>query len=79
MWYFQVKQHEFREQFRKTAPFTYDSKRVYPMLDQVIRIYDVIMYIPNVFGRTFDVSLQMQGITCIYMYTYCTHIAPVLV
>jgi dynein heavy chain len=31
---FDVKQHDFRESFRKTAPFLYDSERVYHRLDK---------------------------------------------
>ena len=31
----QVKQHEFREDFRKTAPFMFKSENVYEKLDKV--------------------------------------------
>ena len=37
----QVKQHEFREDFRKTAPFMFGSQNVYEKLDKV-RIKDFI-------------------------------------
>ncbi len=32
---FDVKQHSFREVFRKTAPFSYSSKNVYDRVDKV--------------------------------------------
>ncbi len=32
---FDVKQHEFREEFRKTAPFNYESTHPYVRLDRV--------------------------------------------
>lgn len=32
--YFQVKQHEFRERFRKDAPFRFSADRPYPLLDR---------------------------------------------
>jgi len=31
---FQVQQHEFRERFRKDAPFRYNSDRPYSLLDR---------------------------------------------
>lgn len=31
----QIKQHEFREDFRKTAPFQFDSTQYYERLDKV--------------------------------------------
>lgn len=31
----QVQQHEFRENFRKTAPFAYNSEDVYRRINQV--------------------------------------------
>ena len=34
--YSQVKQHQFRENFRKIAPFAYDSKDVYTLIDKVL-------------------------------------------
>ena len=33
---FQVRQHEFREDFRKTAPFAFDSVDFYDNIDQVL-------------------------------------------
>ena len=33
--YLQIKQHEFREDFRKTAPFQFDSTNYYDRLDRV--------------------------------------------
>ena len=32
---FDVKQHEFREKFRKTAPFAFDSNDIYVRIDGV--------------------------------------------
>lgn len=32
---FDVKQHEFRENFRKTAPFSFDSSDIYIRIDGV--------------------------------------------
>ena len=32
---FDVKQHEFREKFRKTAPFSFDSSDIYARIDGV--------------------------------------------
>ena len=32
---FDVKQHEFREKFRKTAPFKFDSQDIYSRVDLV--------------------------------------------
>lgn len=32
---FDVKQHEFREMFRKTAPFAYKADYAYARIDQV--------------------------------------------
>ena len=32
---FDVKQHEFREKFRKTAPFAFDSNDIYIRIDGV--------------------------------------------
>lgn len=41
----QVKQHEFREDFRKTAPFMFNSQNVYEKLDKVEKIdIDLILY-----------------------------------
>lgn len=34
---FDVKQHSFRETFRKMAPFSFDSLDVYDRMDQVCR------------------------------------------
>ena len=36
---FDVRQHAFRERFRKTAPFSFDSEDVYERLDNVRVIY----------------------------------------
>ena len=33
---FDVKQHTFREQFRKMAPFSFKSEDVYDSIDQVL-------------------------------------------
>lgn len=35
---FDVKQHEFREKFRKTAPFPFDSNDIYVRIDGVSKI-----------------------------------------
>lgn len=35
---FDVKQHHFRETFRKSAPFNFESDDVYSNLDEVCRI-----------------------------------------
>ena len=32
---FDTKQHKFREEFHKKAPFSFDSKNVYSQLDEV--------------------------------------------
>ena len=36
---FDVKQHEFREKFRKTAPFAFDSNDIYVRIDGVCRCF----------------------------------------
>ena len=36
---FDVQQHEFRENFRKTAPFQYDSDHPYVRIDRVSHKY----------------------------------------
>ena len=36
---FDVKQHEFREKFRKTAPFAFDSNDIYVRIDGVSDVY----------------------------------------
>ncbi len=40
---FDVRQHEFRERFRKTAPFAYEADYVYARIDRVspIACHDV--------------------------------------
>ena len=40
---FDVKQHEFREKFRKTAPFSFDSSDIYFRIDGVLNIKSVII------------------------------------
>ena len=34
---FDVKQHEFREKFRTTAPFSFDSSDIYIRIDGVLQ------------------------------------------
>ena len=41
--FFQVKQHEFREDFRKTAPFMFNSQQVYEKLDKVMYTFAKII------------------------------------
>ena len=45
---FDVKQHEFREKFRNTAPFTFESSDIYPRIDGV-RKFDVFVCVCLVF------------------------------
>lgn len=42
---FDVRQHEFRELFRKTAPFNYDSTYPYVRIDRVSRNMFASMHI----------------------------------
>lgn len=39
---FDVKQHSFREDFRKVAPFSFDSQNVYERMDRVCSL--IVLY-----------------------------------
>ena len=40
---FDVKQHEFRERFRKTAPFAFDSSDIYVRIDGVSKCFPCVL------------------------------------
>ena len=60
---FDVKQHEFRESFRKTAPFPFDSKDIYTRIDWVctLVIYIIMVLLTHIHIVPFLVLWWLGG------------------